>query len=54
MLGVTVFGLNTSGWLKESQRSQREYLADQDRSVIQACIVELRDAAKAKLALAAC
>ena len=54
MLGVTLFGLNTSGWLKESHRSQQEYLDETDRSIVQACIVELRNAAKATGSLAAC
>ena len=37
-----MLGLNTTGWFKESQRSQREHLADTNRAILQACIVELR------------
>ena len=54
MLGVTMLGLNASGWLKETNRSQREYFADTDRSVVQACINELRAVAAGKKAAAAC
>ena len=53
MLDMTMLGLNTTGWLKESQRSQREYLAETDRSILQAGINELR-AASARPVEAAC
>jgi hypothetical protein len=44
MFGAQLLGLNATGLLKESQRSQREYLADSDRAATQACLVELREA----------
>jgi hypothetical protein len=42
MLGAAMLGLNSSGWLKESIRSQREYLAESSRAAVQACVAELR------------
>lgn len=54
MLDMTMFGLNTSGWLKESQRSQREYIADTDRRVVQACINEGRAVADGRQGATAC
>jgi hypothetical protein len=45
MLGASMLGLNSTGWLKESLRSQHEYLADTDRAISQACLLELRAAA---------
>jgi hypothetical protein len=45
MLGATMFGLNSDGWLRESLRSQHEYLAEADRAVSQACMREVRAAA---------
>ena len=54
MLDMTMLGLNTTGWLKESQRSQREYLADTNRSVVQACITELRAIADGRQACGTC
>jgi hypothetical protein len=44
MLGVTTHGLNSSGWLKESLRSQHEHLIETRRAIVQACLTELRAA----------
>ena len=54
MLDMTLFGLNTTGWLRESERSQRERLADTNRSILQACINELRAVTDGRQASAAC
>jgi hypothetical protein len=35
MLGATVLGLNSTGWLKETIRSQREYVAETSRAAMQ-------------------
>ncbi len=54
MLDMAMFGLNTSGWLKESERSQREHLADTNRSILQACIVQLRAVTDARQQCGTC
>jgi hypothetical protein len=54
MHDMAMFGLNTTGWLKESERSQRERLADTNRSILQACINELRAVTDGRQTAAAC
>jgi hypothetical protein len=49
-----MLGLNSTGWLKESLRSQHEYLADTDRAIAQACMLELRAAAARPMESACC
>ena len=49
MLGAAMLGLNSSGWLKESNRSQREYLAESSRAAVQACVAEMRAAQRARV-----
>lgn len=44
-----MLGLNSSGWLKESIRSQREYLAESSRAAVQACVAEMRAAQRARV-----
>ena len=54
MLDPTLLGLNTTGWLKESEREQREYLVDSRRSILQACINQVRERTAGEQALCAC
>jgi hypothetical protein len=54
MLDTSLLGLNTSGWLRESDRSQRERLADTNRSILQACINQLRAVTDGRQELGAC
>jgi hypothetical protein len=54
MLGAPLLGLNSAGWLKESLRSQHEYLAETDRALAQACMLELRAASKRQVESACC
>ena len=54
MLDMAILGLNTTGWLRESERSQRERLADTNRSILQACINQLRAVTDGRQTTAAC
>ena len=54
MLDTALLGLNTTAWLKESERSQREYLADTNRSIVQACINQIRAVADGRQATTTC
>ena len=54
MLDMSLLGLNTSGWLREADRSQRERLADTNRSILQACINQLRAVTDARQECGAC
>jgi hypothetical protein len=53
MLGAAMLGLNSSGWLKETIRSQRESLVESSRAALQECIVELRAAQRSSTACCA-
>jgi hypothetical protein len=53
MLGAAMLGLNSAGWLKESIRSQREYVAESSRAAVQECIAELRAAQRSSTACCA-
>ena len=54
MFDMTLFGLNATGWLREAERSQRERLADTNRSILQACLNQVRAVTDGRQACAAC
>jgi hypothetical protein len=54
MLDSTMIALNATGWLRESERAQRERLTENRRTIVHECINQLRAVAAGRQATVNC